>query len=252
MKNIFNLIDKHPTLSLQAIGFLTLLNEPDAKFHFSTRESFLMYFRFKTQTIAEQCLSELIGFGIVQRSIIDDKQKYCISKKIEFEVPLELSKNKTKTYFNEQIQFIHKGFYGKVRLLFKECEKYLELQKDYMRIEDIQKFFAMFDKMVPAQYIDFFKAVEKTKIYSLKYLDKIADTVKSKKPVQTYSENLSWDKEKEENSFAIKVATGEALTRKKYHNLIEQNKFDILKAYYDKGKKLLHSKDKLYTQYDWL
>lgn len=252
MIDFYNLLDKYPTLSLQALGLLVMACEPNANFNFQNRDSFLLYFRLSSQHVSEKLWSELIDLGIVQRVIIDDVQKYCIFKKIKFDVPLKISKNTSIVkHFNEQIHFIHKGFHGKVKILFNECKKHLESKSEYMRIDDVQYFFDMFKDMSSAQYIEFFEVANGSKVYSLKYLNKIAISIKSQKKT-TYSENLSWDKEKEENSFALKVATGEAIGRSKYENLLRQNKIETLRAYYDKGKKLLLPNQKLYTGYDWV
>lgn len=252
--NVYDFLDKYPTASLQALGLLLLLHEPNATFSFSSREAFFLYFRLPSQYIAEKYLSELIDLGAIKRETVNKIQIYKVFQtKIKFEVPL--TQEKPTINIDEQLKSIHKAFKGKVKLLFNECKSYIETQDEKFRPQDIQMFFSFFQDMSTKQYIEFFNAIEYKKIYALKYLAKIANSTKTKKPKTTYSENLAWGENKQismENDFAIKVATGEAVSRTKYKLLLQQNDFNSLKQYYNTGKALLSPTQTLYTGYEWL
>jgi hypothetical protein len=256
MKDIYKSLDKYPTASLQALGLMLMLFEPNATFSFETREDFISYFRLQNQSNSEKCWAELITLGVVTREIVDGKQIYKTGKKTLFEIPLKPSKSKViAQYYSEQIQFIHKAFHGKVNLLFKKCTSHIEDRHEKICMDDVVQFFKMFKGLNPPQYIKFFDMAEKTNVYSMKYLMKIAIELKTDKKAVTYSQNLQWDGTNEtsmENDFALKVATGEALDRTKYKILLEQNRIDELKKYYDLGRKLLPPKQKPYEGYSWL
>jgi len=258
MTDIFKLLDKYPTASLQALGLMLILFEPNATFNFETREDFIFYFRLQNQSNSEKCWCELIDLGVINRETINSKQIYRIGKKVIFEIPTKPSKNQNITkYYSDQIQFIHKAFCGKVDLLFQKCKTYIEGRNETICFDDVVQFFDLFKGMKPLHYIEFFKTTEKTCIHSIKYLSKIAMEIKSSKSEKkvTYSDNVKWDNSKQvsmEHDFALKIATGEALNRTKYKILLSQGKIDELRSYYEQGKQLLPKSKKLYKDYPWL
>lgn len=245
---LYKYIDKYPTLSLQGIGLLSLLLEPGATFNFKTRESFLSYFKLSSHYLSEKHWSELIESGIILREQLQNNQTYQVKgTKIKFTVPLSLSENKTNlSLLEEYLKQIHKAFKTKVKLLFKNLESPSK--------EDMYRFFNLFTDMEPHHYIDFLKIIDKQQIFSIPYLEAIANRIKKQKGKTTYSKNLKWGDNKQksmEDDFAIKVATGEAITRTKYKILLQSNDFEKLRQYYKRGKELLPETYTFYI-YPWL
>jgi len=247
---LYHYIDKYPSLSLQGIGLLSLLLEPKVTFHFKSRESFLSYFKLSSQYLSEKYWSELLELGIIYREQVQKNQVYQVKgTKIKFEVPLTFSENKTiSILFDEQIQLIHKAFKTRVKLLFKN------FSFEDMAKEDVYRFFNLFTDMLPNHYTEFLKIIEKKQVYSIQYLEAVANRIVKQKVKTTYSKSLHWGDKKQqsmEDDFAIKVATGEALTRTKYILLLQKNDIETLKKYYQRGKELLPESYNFYM-YDWL
>jgi hypothetical protein len=148
-----------------------------------------------------------------------------------------------------------------VEKILEGYKQFLHTRETELKIEHAEKLFSIFEKRNKKEIIEFYKVYEKKQLsgkMGYEYLKKVMDSISindTHKTADTVSKNLKWNESKqnkEEESFAIKVAIGEAIGRTKYQILLRNKHIDELKKYYELGCTLVEDKTKIYERYGWL
>lgn len=245
----------YPSLSLQAIGLLTIvLEEAEGKFQFNTLDDFMHFFRIKNYAQIEEIFNELVELDIIQRKV--HSGTITVTFIDHPGTLLQYSVDKDNTRLKQLIKNGLDKTDKRLEDILFNWEASLNASSRQLTLKRVEEFFDIFNKAPKTAITKFLSIyrIQSLQNKSLPYLKAVfaninLDITKTKK---TMSDDFKYDGQKRnkmEQTLASRLVNGTADKLTKYQIMLSNKQYDELNRLYQLG--LQDHTGNRHT-YDWL